>query len=69
MKKIRKCPFCKSKVGFEVRYVLGGSHDFKIGFNGKIISSHREGSDTLENYASCLNCNKIIPVDKLDIQI
>lgn len=69
MKKIRKCPFCKSKTGFEIRYILGGYHDFKISFSGKIIASVREGSDTIERFASCLNCNKSIDVDRLDVTV
>ena len=69
MKKIRQCPFCKSKQGFEIRYILGGYHDFKMSFSGRIISSEREGSDTIENYASCLQCNKLIPMERLDIRL
>jgi len=67
-RKIRKCPFCKSKKGFEITFWLGGIDKIQSDFNGNILNREREGTDKLDLFASCLNCKKLIEVEKLDIE-
>lgn len=59
--KYKKCPHCKGKTGFSITVYLGGTHDFKVKFNGKVIDEDRHGTDDVEHYASCLDCGKNIP--------
>jgi hypothetical protein len=66
-RKHRKCPFCKSKVGFSIEIILGGIQSNKVGFDGKLISSERSGTDNMDPYGYCLNCKKAIEIEKLDI--
>ncbi len=64
----RRCPHCKSTQGFSLTVYLGGTECKQVGFNGKVINVDRSGTDDIEKYASCLNCGKMIPTDKLDIK-
>ena len=63
----RQCPNCKSKKGFTVNYVLGGSHEMTFDFKGNLNLEKREGTDKLDRWAECLNCKKTIEVEKLEI--
>lgn len=63
----KKCPHCKSKLGFKITVLLGGTHEFESDFNGNILKNVRDGCDKIEMYGSCLNCKKSIPSDNLKI--
>lgn len=67
-RKVRQCPHCKSKKGFQIFVRLGGYLELRISFAGKVIESERNGSDDIEKYASCLECGKRIGTDILDIK-
>lgn len=66
-RKIRQCPHCKGKTGFKITVWLGGHEEYKVNFKGKTISQEREGTDTIEKFATCLDCGKNISTNKLDI--
>lgn len=63
--KIRQCPKCKSKKGFELRYSVGGHGCVTMTFKGKTIDSEREVFDTIDHYANCLNCGFSIDAERL----
>lgn len=63
--KMRQCPKCKSKKGFELRYSIGGYGSVEMNFKGLTINSEREQFDTLDHYANCLNCGFSIDTDRL----
>ena len=65
--KKRKCPFCKGKKGFEIVIRLGGLETKHVDFTGKIIYTERVGSDTIEHYAHCLECKRLIDEELLDL--
>lgn len=65
-RKLRKCPHCGNRKGFNITTYLGGHIDIDLGFNGKLLREERVGCDTKENFASCLDCGKSIEVSKLD---
>lgn len=66
--KIRQCPHCKSKKGFNIIVFLGGYEERVVSFNGNLIKTVREGTDRIDNYANCLACGKSIDSDKLDLK-
>lgn len=63
--KYRVCPFCKSKAGFEIRTQIHGYYIDKVLFNGKVISTNKTVVNDVDKYASCLNCFKLMPIEKL----
>lgn len=65
VKKVRKCPHCKSNKGFEYSYGIVGNGIVHATFNGKTIHSEREVFDQAPNYVECLNCHKSIDVEKV----
>jgi DNA-directed RNA polymerase subunit RPC12/RpoP len=67
MRKYRKCPHCKSKIGFEIRYTIHGFGSETKTFTGKVVGSEREVNDKIDMWASCLNCKKLIESEKLQI--
>lgn len=67
-RKIRKCPHCKSKRGFQIYISLGGHEHKEMDFNGKLLKQDRDGTDDIDKYASCLDCNKLIDSKKLDLK-
>lgn len=54
-RKLRQCPHCKGKSGFEITTWLGGYEEKKVSFKGKVLDCERNGSDTTDNHASCLD--------------
>lgn len=68
-RKIRQCPHCKGKEGFEVFIILGGYHTQKINFKGKIISEERTGTDDVERTVKCLSCGGQIDMDKVEYNL
>ena len=68
-RKYRKCPHCDSKKGFEILIMLGGTQEEKRDFNGKILDCDRNGADDHPSDGSCLECGKLIPIEKLDCNI
>jgi len=67
-RKIRQCPHCKGRTGFRILVFLGGHEEVTMNFYGKTIQQDREGTDTVERYASCVDCGKTISADKLDLR-
>jgi Fe2+ or Zn2+ uptake regulation protein len=65
--KHRQCPHCKGKQGFKVLVFLGGLSEITSSFRGKIIDVERNGSDTI-HHAVCIECDKLIDIEKLDIE-
>ena len=63
----RKCPHCKSDSGFSITVRFGGYQETKKTFKGKTLKSIRRPTDTVEKWAECLDCKKLISADKLDI--
>ena len=63
----RRCPHCKSDSGFIVTVQLGGHGESVVTFKGDVLKHKRCGTDTTEKWAECLDCKKLISVDKLDI--
>jgi len=66
-RKKRQCPFCKSKRGFEIQINLGGTHIKHMSFDGKVLFDEREGTDSIDKYARCLDCHRLIDVELLDM--
>lgn len=66
IRKYRKCPHCGSKKGFQITVFLGGNMEYDVDFNGTILNSNRNGIDDIENYATCLECGRLIDSEKLD---
>lgn len=64
----RKCPHCGGKSGFSIVVLLKGHHDKVMSFSGKMLSEERVGTDDIEGQAICLDCEKLIEVNKLDIR-
>lgn len=62
----RKCPHCGGKTGFEVTVSLGGTEIKKVKFSGKVFEDERDGTDDIEKHGICLDCKKLIPIEKLD---
>lgn len=67
-RKHRQCPFCKSRKGFRVTVQLGGYQEMEMSFKGKLLNIEREGIDDIEPYAHCLNCQRLIATDNLDLE-
>lgn len=65
--KIRQCPKCKSKAGFELRYSIGGYGMVNMDFKGKTLDAEREQFDTMDTYANCVKCGYSIDVERLQI--
>ena len=63
--KIRKCPFCKSKKGFEIHISIGGYEIKHMSFKGKVLFQERSGADNISHYVTCLNCGKSIDSEKV----
>jgi hypothetical protein len=66
--KLKKCPFCNGTQGFKITIWLGGHEDKTVSFSGKVIDIEREGTDDPEKFATCLTCDKQIPIDNLNTQ-
>lgn len=66
--KYRKCPHCKSTKGFRIMVWLGGYEEVTVNFSGKELDRKREGGDKVENYATCLSCNRTIDTENLKIK-
>lgn len=69
MTALNKCPHCKSDKGFVVNFSLGGSHTYTMDFKGDIIDSELNRHDTMDMYAVCINCRRVIPTNKLRITV
>ena len=66
--KVRKCPHCKSKKGFEVTIMLGGYQTYICDFNGKVIDTERVGADSVDKHVSCLDCKKTIRTENVNFK-
>jgi hypothetical protein len=62
---VRKCPWCGGKKGFQVAIALQGYQYESYTFGGKPIDTEREPVDTIEKYATCLDCGKTIPIEEV----
>ncbi len=66
--KIRKCPYCKSKKGYEYNYSITGHGSEKRDFEGNVMDAHRETFDDVDEYTIfCLNCNSKLDIKRLDL--
>jgi hypothetical protein len=65
MRYLRKCPHCKSNKGFEMSYVIKGSGHEIRDFKGNVIDAVRHSADDLDNYVTCLDCKKLIEIEKV----
>ena len=64
----RKCPHCGGQTGFEITVALGGTETKKVNFKGKVFEDERDGTDDVDKQGICLDCKKLIPIEKLDIR-
>lgn len=65
--KIRQCPKCKSKKGFELNYSIVGFGMMQMSFKGKTLDAERSQTDILDHYANCLNCGVSIETERLQV--
>jgi hypothetical protein len=63
--KIRKCPHCKSKSGFEMQYSIHGTGSETRDFKGNVYKSSREIFDKTDNVVQCIDCKKYFDTDKV----
>jgi hypothetical protein len=67
MRYYRKCPHCKSNKGFILRYEIGGyGHEIRD-FKGNVIGADREEVNDNDHQVQCLNCQKLIETDNVQI--
>jgi len=66
-RKVRQCPYCKSKKGFHIFITLGGHESKEMNFKGKILKQNRSGTDDIDKHGNCLECGKSIDAELLDL--
>lgn len=64
----RQCPYCKSKKGFRMEYMIKGYGHEIINFKGKVMDAERETVDYIDHAVICLSCDKHMDSDKVQIQ-
>lgn len=67
VKRVRKCPHCKSNKGFELTYGIVGSGMVKMDFKGRTMDAERHVYDDMPRDVSCLNCGKLINIEAVKI--
>jgi len=66
MNKFRQCPYCKSKKGFKIYYIIKGFGYEERNFKGVVREAERNGADDNDD-AECLNCGKALDIERLEL--